>query len=132
VTADEFEITHDASTRREPAPWVYCEIRNPNADASIPDLQAFLDTGADNLGLTREIVDRLALPERGIKPFGTFDGPDSRMRYYAELRIDNRGEWYETMAVVEELGRCVVGLRVLNHFTITLDGPSQSGKLTRA
>lgn len=106
-----------------PAPFVHVTVRHPQADTSIVDLPAQIDTAADLTALPAEVVMRLQLVPLDQLAIQGFGGQVSLVPTYV-IEIAIRGL---RPLLVKALGGTepfvLLGRDVLNEFRLELNGP---------
>jgi hypothetical protein len=116
---------YDSTLFNPPAPLAAVTLRNPHNGATLLDVLFLIDSGADVTLVRHELVDQLGLavdPDRSYEVIG-FDGSAS-VAYAVNLDLIFLRRVFRGRFLITDQDIGILGRDVLNHISLSLDGPS--------
>ena len=115
---------HYAQQESPPAPYVLVSIGRFDGQATLVDLPAKVDSGADRTGIPLQVATQLALDEIDQRPFAGLGSVITTLSIYRAV-LTVRGQ---TSIVADAAGapgepHILLGRDVLNLYRVVLDGP---------
>jgi hypothetical protein len=116
--------TYDSNRFDPPAPLARVSLRAPHSGNIVSDVPMLIDSGADLTLIPEESINEFNLDLNQSESYELtgFDGHRSVAKS-AQLDLIFQGRTFKGRFVVVNSEIGILGRNVLNHFTLTLDGP---------